>query len=243
MKQNIQLIIAFLLIANTSTFAQKAPGYMGKRLSVGGSGQFMSAFRGPNKNGESGFISFNDQYSIDLEYATQRKASLKFSYGFFKTQKDYKKLIENDFNGDYEIPYNVKTELNVQTISLEYRMFRTSIAPYGRYLGVFANYKSIQLNQDKYFETLEISKRLQYDNPITLLSIGISFGKQRIFFDRIVVDYGISAMLPLSLGKLPLPLLKVNRSNVKDHENEYSVQRAVFHDYFNFKFGLRYLLF
>lgn len=241
MKNIFSLALAFFLLASISTFAQKAPGYMGKRWSVGGSIQFMSAFRGPNKNGKSGFFSLNDQYSIDIEYATQRKAAWKFSYGFYKTLKDYKKVEEYDLNDDYYIPSAITSELDVKSFSLEYRMYHSSIAPYGKYLGVFANYKSIQLNQNEYLKTFEKSKQLKYDDPITLVSIGVSFGKQRIFFDRIVLDYGIHAILPLSFGKLPL--LLIDHSVTEDHENNYSAQRAIFHDYFNFKFGLRYLLF
>ncbi len=120
-------ILFFLLLTNTSQ--SQVSGYMGKR-NVVKLGLFMkSSFFMPNKNGESGYFSFNDRYSIEYERVITRNKSIQLRATTFETS--YKTW---GYEGNETAPL---LKMSCKAFGSDFIMYQSShIAP----LGVYASF-------------------------------------------------------------------------------------------------------
>jgi len=239
----IQKQIALLVLSTLISLlgiSQKAPGYLGKRLSLGVNFQVSPALINPNNNRNTGFFKFNTQLGATIEYATNRHASILAHYQSYNTKKEY-----NDFQIiDLQNNYSGGTfygDLKVTSFGFEYRTYSESIAPQGFYSGIGLSYKKIDLTQPIIFSIPSIINSPKDESPYSLLSLGFSMGKQRIYFNRLIISTGVNFMIPLELGKLELFEESGNIYAYKESGDIY--KRVALHDLFNFKIGARLLLF
>jgi hypothetical protein len=246
----IQKQIALLVVSTLISMlgiSQRAPGYLGKRLNLGVNFQASPALSNPNINGNSGFFKFNTQFGATIEYATNRHASILAHYQTYTTKKGYgnlQQLMAQSYGYSSATFYG---HLKATSFGFEYRIYSGSIAPQGFYTGVGLNYKKIDLTQPAFFSlpttpliggTSLVPKN---ESPYSLLSFGISMGKQRIYFNRLIISTGVNFMIPLEIGKLGLFENPSNGYFYKESVEIY--KRIASHDLVNFKIGARLLIF
>lgn len=237
------------------------PGYRGKRLSLGYSFSFSSAFFNSSQNGTSVFktggsasqayLSFNRMHTITADYAIGRKLSFGIYYLFMNTRYDGKHEVYYD---NYSArPANYYT-IKVNAIGVSMKLFRHGyIAPVGKYFKVDLLIKSISSSYDpklfylrthEYIGNQEILRSNFGATKQTYLKpeLFCSFGKQRIYFNRVIFDFGIRA----SSNVLLLPFMGIINENQRFDENVYirttSINRVRYANMINYYAGLSFLL-
>ncbi|MBR9830607.1 hypothetical protein GYB57_00540 [bacterium] len=235
-------LLVFFVGISIFGYGQKAPGYLGKRLSIGGNFQLSPAILNPNNNGNKGLFKFNTQFGVTAEYATNRHASILLHYQTYSTLKDYdEEVVFFDLNNNYYDNSKLFGDLKVASYGFELRSYSESIAPYGYYLGIGLNYKVIELTQPMAFSSTTLVNRPQNDSPYTMINLNLTLGKQRIYLNKIIVSTGINIGIPLEFSKLNL--LSTLEDDFTYNESDHVQKRIVLHDLLNFKIGVRYLLF
>lgn len=235
-------LLVFFVGISIFGYSQKAPGYLGNRFSLGGNFQVSPALLNPNDNGNKGFFKFNSQFGITAEYATNRHASILFHYQKYSTKKDYdEEIVFFDLNNNYYDNNTLFGDLDVTSYGFELRSYSESIAPYGFYVGFGLNYKIIELTQPTAFSSPSLVNRPQNDSPYSMFNLNLTLGKQRIYLNKIIVSTGVNIGIPLEFGKLNL--FDVTTDDFNYDESGPIHKRIALHDLFNFKIGIRYLLF
>ena len=161
----------------------------------------------------------------------------------FQTYTTSKSYEEEFYSPDYSVYINmneVYAKLNTNSFSLEYRKYPFSLAPMGGFIGYIINYKTIDLRQPKQLKSLPSSERPFNQSPYSLVSLGLSLGKQRIFFNCLAVSGSVNFLLPLELGKMGYFR---NLNSDKRYNESYEVYRRILnHDMFNLKMSVGLLL-
>jgi hypothetical protein len=240
----IQKKIGILVISTLISilgYSQKAPGYLGNRLSLGGNFQISPALVGPNKNENKGFLKFNTQVGASLEFVTNRNSSILAHYQIYDTKKEYDNFILQNGVGFPIAIDDLFAKLKVTSFAVEFRRYSNSIAPYGLYTGIGLSYKMIDLIQPPILRNQFGTNIPKNDSPYSLISLGITVGKQRIYFNRLIVSTGVSINIPLEFSKINL--FRDNEDPLRYNESDEVYNRIVLHDLINFKVGARLLLF
>ncbi len=184
-------LIIFILLFTHSSYSQVS-GYMGKR-NVIKAGIFMkSSFIMPNRNGQSGYFSFNDRYTLEYERVITRNKSIQLRATTFETF--YKTLGYTQHTTDPLI------KMSCKAIGGDFVLYKSShIAPLGVYSGfgfdiIFStadidtaalNYLFNQISYDG-------TSSQRYTNTqisTTHLGLNLKSGVKQIFFNCLSVDF------------------------------------------------------
>lgn len=199
MKKITFFFLVFVLVQNT--FAQ-VHGFLGKRMSI-----TTAILVGPDLFGkdvshtdkERGGLAFNKRFSIGFDYVLARKWSFSSSFHIQKTAT-------NKFWFDHSIEENLGKTLSYGVssngFSFSFSRFLTKknafIAPVGRYFcfgAMVSNFNLIDIEGHVFTPNTKIAS-----GSVAGLTVG--FGRKRVFFKRVLVDYGIEAAWLFHSAKL-----------------------------------------
>jgi hypothetical protein len=244
----------------------QTPGYMGKHLTIGYSNNFFPALIGPTAKSQD--VGINATHSFNLEYTIKNRTNLCVSYQRLKTGVDFNYELSEEYvdqYGSYEnalYRYRPKSRLPSQLISnnicLGLKFFNSgALAPVGKY----RKFELVLLFPKLTYESnafVAETYSYNYDTTYTLkknigtgeysfksFALTYTFGRQRVLFDRIVLDYGFQ------LGVHPIGMLSyinsdlefTTSSNVGSYSRALTNQRLLRYESFNFHIGLGLLAF
>lgn len=200
----------------------QVPGYMGKRFSVGYSNYFMMAGIGPTANSTSamGDPGLNTTHCVNFEYTIKNRTNFCLSIQKSKTGMDPGDIYVQEYIGtnsySYNLKYDVKPYKPMQissfNIGLGFKFFQSgTLAPIGKYktleLLMLFNHLEYKKNGFVYYDSYTnqyVSKQIgRGDYNFNTIAISYTMGRSRVFFDRLVLDYG------LRLGFVPAGVLAV----------------------------------
>jgi len=212
-------LFLYLILLFTSVNIYAQPGYLGKRLSLHLSGDFFPSFKNDGTLNTIGitFRGIKSTGGMLASYVSSENNIIELGFTQFK-----------DWNAIYDYKIDDITGIDYikqNCLVFNYKMFhKKAIPPIGAYLKL-----SIGITQNMF------AKNIDFDNPETLygIKIGAGFGKQRVFFNRIVFDYGLTSYLNI------LGIKQIITSNSFD----LPIERVISHDYLNIHIGIGYLLF
>lgn len=249
-------IVVFLLLISATTFSQ-VPGYLGKRFVVGYENYFFPAFYGPGKNyanpGPSFSPGFNSTHCLNIDYAVKQRMNVCFSLQHLRTGIAYKRDgVQAYYPADYTGNYSTPIQLSSNNIGIGIKLFRRgSIAPVGKYqkfelLLFFENvkYDNTQFSMENQIypygniPTTYGSGKYNYRN----FALTYSLGRQHIYFDKLVVDFGIRA----AITPVVIPTGMFTVDNVRGPEDRFKVDsrfRIFRQQLFNFHIGIGFLAF
>jgi hypothetical protein len=208
MKSHLKKILSCILAAVPLLVMAQAPGYQGKKLVVYYNNYFSPALLRPNPSGETGLFKLNARHSLSADYATSRRGALGLSMQFYRTMatfEDYSMSYSDPYYGGYGF-YQPEGHADISgtNIGIYFKsFFKSYIAPHGKYMkaglmyhGIKAKYdeddfalKEFDYNQNRevvlYTPTLGTGK-----NSYSAISMSWGAGKQRIYFDKLVMDMG-----------------------------------------------------
>lgn len=198
------VLIIGLMAVSMSSFSQ-APGYMGRRLTVTAELSFFNALFHPNANFNSGIARFNHREIFDLDYIITRDGSVGFTFELVNTSMAYEGWNDPKFDSPL-FPGLASTfqhaRITGQTFGLNYKLYRNpskgGIAPVGGYAKF-----DIMVSRTEVFpfdkqNRVQLGMVKEYYNPI----IGITYGRQRILWNSVIIRTGIQIAL-VPTGVLP----------------------------------------
>lgn len=214
MKHSIDtlLIVILFLIPSFDSHAQSPPGYMGKRLSVHAGMFFSPAISNPNQNGQKSFISYNRGNVFNLNYIIGRNSSLELDYHTYKTQVDYATFFNENYDNGYpsetfnanginKATDNSFGQISATNFAIYYKKFKEGyLAPYGYFSRYGIIYNKYTVVNGNIFEKTEDKPLVEDSYSGTFISWGI--GKQRIYFDFLMISYGVNLNFPIQGGYL-----------------------------------------
>jgi len=250
-KQQTIKWLALLLVCffyTTITQAQ-APGYLGKRLSIGIGTSIYPALYGPTKNKKGynlrrggSFVNRNREPSFGLNSSFE--VSLDYATGRYRTLGIYGNTYTTGVSMNY---FNINTNqeirdfylLDVNTIGLQYSFFKSeqaALAPIGR------NF------------TLGLEGLFLKGRPEMTSDIEFSRRIYNVAF-KYMMSYPINNSIILKLGgSIRLPLLSLSEYVLLIDDNPYihrstesafidrSLRRVLYHGLMRFEFGIHYLI-
>ncbi|MDQ3047807.1 MAG: hypothetical protein M3R27_09695 [Bacteroidota bacterium] len=251
MKKLLFIVLIFLGIQANAQIA----GYMGKRFSLGYSVYGSPTFLNPSYySGPDYEVGINLLHCINADYVIKPRTALTLSGQFGKTGLSY----DTDYsNAGVSYDYLPKSKrvipLRMTNISLGFKFFgRGQIAPLGKYkkLDFVLIMGSVEPEKDGFRVSVtdqkyNFSREFKYKS----FAIGYTFGRQRIFFDKLILDTGFR------FGFTPLPILELLGEGLFDGGSSYSSNsidsqfqsdaksRFLFAQLFNFHLGLGFLAF
>jgi hypothetical protein len=178
------ILIYFFTLLSVNVMAQVS-GFLGKKNIISANLFIKSSFVMPNKNGENGYLSFNDHYSIEYERVINRRNSIKFHLTTFES-------MYNLFGNSINIYDNINT-FSTKGFGADYVIYRRNyIAPLGAYISVGfdvfmsnVNYDTAVIRSLYPFDLNDLNK-----NSSNTIHFGGNFksGIKQIFFKCISMD-------------------------------------------------------
>lgn len=266
----LKKLLFILLIQSTLVNAQVA-GYMGKRLSLGYSNYFSPSLLGRSANSTEDFTpGINSTHCVNLEYTLKKKTNfcigVQFSkMGVIKQSYNYTYTYVDPWNGSsylmggtaYYMPSNrLPMQLKTTNISFGFKFFRSGyIAPLGKYnkleFVVFMN--NVTYDRSAFYTSNsrtpehKITTSMGNGNyDFNSFAVALTFGKQRILFDRIIVDTGIRfALSPNAVVNYMVNDFFGEEYNqtIEDQIKTNTNTRIFTSQVFNFHIGLGFLAF
>ncbi|MFC2111420.1 hypothetical protein ACFLQ5_03100 [Bacteroidota bacterium] len=256
----------FIVVFSANLFAQ-VPGYMGKRLSLEFDCMLFSAFKNPTMGeydtGDEAInrvFSLNTRNRISLDYTLFRKALIGFGVEFFKTRYTFDpglRYIVVYTDGSVSSEEYFESNMPIGNISatcfnLHYAIFQgEGLAPLGRYtqfeFGVirFNSTYDEEMLLDEYgvdfYHPFEIE--LEDNSPYHTIYFGITFGKKRIYFDRLILNSGMQfCYVPNKYGlkEIFAGYNSLNEANFLEIKGKHRVAE---HMGFNLSLGIGFLIF
>lgn len=208
--KKIKLLLPLLLLVSFS-FSQVA-GYMGKRMIINYSANFFPSAIGPTvnntnidytgkiKDGPPSLLGVNLSSSVGFDYIYKYRQMVSTELQYVRTGVDYHTNINGVYyNGNLNQP----AVLNSFAVGLGAKLFRRiMLAPLGWYTKweglVYIN--QVKYNNDYYRiddqgNHAKMTSGLSGDVNFVCVGFSFSFGKHRIFNDRIVLDYGLKLIV------------------------------------------------
>ncbi len=235
-------IILLIYFSVIPVLSQNIPGYLGKRFIVHGTFLTRSSLNEPTKDKTSGITSFNKTLGLGLEVCINNRSSVLISLQKYSTIMDYRftnGVEEIDFKNLLENIYGL---IEVNSTSIEYRKYRNVASPLGSYFGVILEHKNINFTRS---ESLTTSYSYGNERIVSatlensLISAGISIGKQKVFFNRLAVSAGANFLFPIQFRKMGWFRPMIEEGNYIESYNLY--RRLFFHDLANFKASVGFL--
>lgn len=235
----------FLFIC-TNSFSQLGPGYMGKHVQAGYGLHFSPAFLGSNGseasivgrgNSDGGDLAFNSIHEGFLELSFKNRTSVGFSAKYYKTTFDNSQAADiTYYDGIYN--YNTHTapqglyQINGLSYSLYFKFYyHRYVAPWGKYflLGPSINTYKCFYNPDYMKIVVPTSTGNQNINnfgpqeqQFARGDILFGWGRSRVAFNRITIDYGLNFEL-LAMAQI---LFDATGTPLSDYFSSYSISNS-----------------
>jgi hypothetical protein len=209
--KNIKIhLVLFSFLISIASIAQ-VPGYLGKRFSIGYSNYFFP--RIPAISSSIGFIdgdipterSFNSTHCLDMDYTIGSRVSFCMSGQFSKMEllkygSDlYVQKADKSYTYVYYFPpHRQDMQLNTVNISVGFKFFKSNyLNPVGRYrkweLILIMN--KLDMEKNGFYYTMNNQSKpyllSTVDEQFASVAIAYTIGKQRVLFNKLVLDYGI----------------------------------------------------
>ena len=208
MNRNLKCSCLLIALLIGSAVQAQTPGYMGKRFALSYGFYFSPAIVGATANGqtmvgrdnsksESGSFAFNTLHQLGIEYVLKNRVSVGFATTYYKTMYDnsYSLGYGNAPTGNYDI-----TGINYALYFKFYR--KAALAPYGRYFMIGATLNTTKSTYDPAYMKPKMQSSIPFENDFgyttqkyKMPDLVIGWGKNRILFDRVIIDYGINLQL------------------------------------------------
>jgi hypothetical protein len=245
-------MIFILLILTGFCAGAQVSGYQGKRFVLNYNQFFMSALTGPNQNGESGFGSFNLHHRVGFDYVLSRSLSLGLDYHFFNTCFD----LPNASVSYFDPVYGYQTANLVGEGCLGYssvsgigihlkKYFVNNIAPLGNYF----EFEILNFFQDVTWDKAKLQSHnpdlvyyIPNRSPYSSIALSVSYGKKSIFFNRLVLDYGMQSGLVFNGFTSALSFSDQN-DDLNTYLENAAKARLFSHFIFNIHLGVGVLVF
>jgi hypothetical protein len=255
----------------------QVPGYLGKRFSVGYSNYFFprstlvsSSFTFGDEDKTSTRMAFNSTHSLDVDYVLTPWVSACLAGQFSKM--DVVKQ-GGEFNVERGGTYNTvqylpgskeDMQLNTINLSVAFKFFKERyMNPYGKYrkLEVMLMMNTIKMDENGFYS-------VRYDPPkpkqvlpypvagerykFNSLILAYTIGKQRVLFDKLVLDWGIRFGINynyISKSVNPLEMMFADRTSAYEEDSiekklkEQAIARTMGAQLVNAHVGLRFLAF
>jgi hypothetical protein len=196
--------IVLLILAHTINKGNaQVAGYMGKRFTIGYSNYFFPAIMGPGAltGAKYGLASpgFNTTHCINLEYAVKPRTNFTASAQYLQTGIGIRYLYTTRSDEyTYRSNYSNPIVLSSVNIGLGFKFFRRgTLAPLGKY----SKFELLMLFETVTYDKTQFTTQVNGNTTDATLGEGIynyknftityTIGRQRIFFNALVVDYGI----------------------------------------------------
>lgn len=221
-------IVVSLLLISCSVFSQ-LPGYLGKRLTIGYANYLSPSLFFPSANSTDRFeLGLNTTHCINAEYVIKKRTEFCVSAEFFKTG-----FFRNNYNYQDDTP----SQLECVNLSLGFKFFRPGfIAPVGKYQKL----EAVIISNKAYNGRFESRS----------FAIALTFGRQRVFFNSIIVDTGFRLGVSTNalFNIIIYDVLDFNSPNATtvnyDSELKQDINYRLFGaQLFNFHIGLGFLAF
>jgi len=272
-------IYSLLLLSSLNSFAQ-APGYLGKKATIGYSNHLFPAIISatPGLNSSDSDLNFGINYNhcLTFEYVLKPRFSMGLSYQFFNTAMRMTKNFNYDIseaNGSFSsisVVYEPKPYqpfmISTKMYGISFKFFASGmLAPIGKYRKIDLLFITSEVTYNRSaFTQLKYNSYVGGDYVATRTNMGtglynyktialaFTFGKQRVLFDRLILDYGCR------IGIVPQGIFS---ALVYDDDNPFTVftdgtgnsfplytkrnthMRLFAHELFNFRLGLGFLAF
>ncbi|MEO8149198.1 MAG: hypothetical protein ABI723_16245 [Bacteroidia bacterium] len=205
LRKSKTVIATVVLLFTAHQLNAQAPGYMGQRFLVGGYVSVAPALFNYNANMKQSFISFNFRKTIEVEYVASRRVAIGLHYDFINvgTQNEY--LNESE---DIAMRPTPTEDQKFQCVlsrapGIQIKLFKTeskgALAPLGNYFAwnfSLVKYTVWNLKKDDY-STLT---RQVFESDGSKFLIGMEWGSQKIYFDRVVLRTGFQLSLLTGFG-------------------------------------------
>jgi hypothetical protein len=264
MKTRKTILLGFVLLT-ASVLTAQVPGYMGKRLTLGYSNNFFAAIIGPPA--QSYDMGINTTHSFNIEFTIKPRTNFCLSYQMFNTGVTTNHTFVNSTQDQYGNVYNVEShfdpvpnkpmELHSNNVCIGFKFFNAgSLAPVGKYrkLELVLMFTELSYPPNSFF-TYNYNYGFGGNDGVSRSSLGTgnynfksfaltySLGRQRVLFNRLVLDYG------LQFGFVPAGVFATlnsegDFSDASTPENVFRQEtnkRLFRHQLFNFHIGLGFL--
>ncbi len=195
LKYLLVLTLTIPLLAN----AQKAPGYLGKRYSVGYDAYIFPSFFNPNSpdaEPKSSYalrpkgVSLNVQHNIGGQWSFSKKASLIGNIGYVSTN------FVPGYNTIDNFHFEEYPSMSATSFNLGVRLFTQHYAPLGKYIEFRVGVAQVKADDFTYsIEDLSGSgDTLQYTvdgGSMLRPNVALAFGTSRVIKDVIIISYGL----------------------------------------------------
>jgi len=248
---NRKIILLLLIFTGFCSQAQVS-GYQGRRLLLNYDEYFMSAPTGPNQNGNEGFTSFNLHNRVSIDYVLSRGLSLGVDYHFFKTcfqlpgaSIDYIDPSYGGYNTAVLETDGMLAHSSVTGIGIHLKKYFTNnIAPLGNYMefGIIDFFQDVSYDKDK-LQALnpDVVLNIPNQSPYSSVAFSISYGKKSIFFNRLVLDYGMQSGIVFN-GITPTIRQQEYYKDMNVYLEEPARMRLLSHFIFNIHVGVGLLI-
>jgi hypothetical protein len=235
--KNFLYIYLFLLCP--AIVSAQVPGYQGKRFSMDGDAFFMSALFNPNENLKKGMTSFNARYHVNADYVLTKDISFGATYGMFKT--GWTPSYGGYDAGNTTIKDYFKVNSDIAGIYFKFfRSNKGAIAPSGAYQKLGASLimakPSFHHSSDSLIDDIK--------TPATsykMIMLTYGFGKQTIFYNRLVLRYGLEFGMSPDIFSL---IFRDKRNNNPGHVIGLNLKERILSAYLvNINVGLGIILF
>lgn len=243
--KNKLLFLLCVLFFSSAGFSQA--GYMGKRFIITYYSLYFPAFKQPSFRSTQGF-KMNVTKALGVDIAMTERKSICVAAQYILTGISYQNPPGFNYNYIMHDEGSIPVKLSVIQYSLGLKKFtRKSFAPIGFYMKWEAFFQQYTIKYDpvgfytpctSYYSSCQYEPLEAGSGIVKLNGIGSAFsvGKQRIFLDKIVVDYGVRVSL-----SSPLPYRfenMVERSMVAK-----AYDRVLNNQLLNVKLGIGFLAF
>jgi len=217
MKTKLIVVLTVVqLIAALNSFAQKKlnTGYMGKKVFISYTSKAFPNINALGKQ-DSGFNPINYSHNVDFNYIYKWRKTFSVSFTYEKSKisnpdVNYKPLYYGTSYNEYAFTYyDFKKSLNINTfggsmgLKFQNRKKHAPVGPYIKWSVIYLTQKVKLGDYDYNYWANNKSYSVAHRNEfIKLYSAGaeFSFGNQRVFYDKIVLSYGMSAALIIAFA-------------------------------------------
>jgi hypothetical protein len=237
----------FVLFLSISSIAQ-VPGYLGKRFSVGYSNYFFPRLTliSPSLNlvdedKVSTKKKFNSTHCLDLDYVLTPWVSICLGGQFSKMEmvkQASKFYVERVGDVHYLPSSHQEMQLNTTNLSLAFKFFKERyMNPFGKYrkLEIMIMMNKLKMDENGFFAEMNTQKGLELapyavagdTYKFKSLILAYTIGRQRILFDKLMLDWGIRFGVNysyISKSVNPLEMMLAERRGVSD---EYTIEKEL----------------
>ncbi|MEL6865792.1 MAG: hypothetical protein AAFP19_15310 [Bacteroidota bacterium] len=259
----------FFLFISCLVQAQN-PGYLGKKATLLVNIPSFPTIVGPSWNNrgilnsygeEGGGLAISPVLEFQFGYSLSRIQQLYLDYSLFRTGA----IVEvstrslDPFAGDFgRDEHDLFYQLSARTISIgrkEFNVIKGAIAPLGTYSALSLKYTRISGSiADK--RTSYIGQEfyghapILIDDEVNFFALGIDLGRQNIYWDRFMTNWGFRVNIPLNLTRLlavidPGSAESFGNDTDQNQETYYQrvFERVALHSFIQFNVGVGLLLF